>query len=601
MKDSVRIGCWAAFWGDTDRAIGRLLTVPDLDYLISDYLAEITMALLSRARAKDPNRGYVADAVAAIVPHLATIRTRGIKVVTNAGGLNPLACASTIRRAVESARLPLKVAAVLGDDLLPRAEEILALDPRDMFTGEPLPSRLASINVYIGARAIADALAAGADIVVTGRCVDAAVVLGPLMHELGWSDTDYDLLSAGSLAGHIIECGPQCTGGTYTDWQDVPGWDDIGYPIATVSRTGITEISKPLGTGGLVTTATVGEQILYEIGDPGAYVLPDVICDWRGTSTEQIDRDRVRVTGARGSPPTTSYKATCAAGDGFRVMTTAMFAGLDAGGRARKAADAIIARSIRLMREAGFAPPRETSVEVVGGGDGSLAPRDDHASEVVVKIGLKHRDRDALEIFAREFAPMALVAQGMTGLFAGRPRVAPVFNVYHLLIDKAGVPISVDFGDRTQPVAVAPGSPTAVTATPELADPPDVPEADSMEVPLRRIAWARSGDKGNKANIGLIARRPEFFDVLKNQVTTRRVATRFGPYLKGSVKRWELEGQHALNFVLDGVLGGTGGTSSLRYDPQGKSYAAMLLALPVRVPPAWEHNGWLAPASGVSE
>ena len=595
MKPAVKIGCWAAFWGDTDQAVAQLLTVPDLDYLVSDYLSEITMALLARAYAKDPSAGYVGDAVTALKPVLGEIARRGIKVVTNAGALNPAACAQALRALIQEAGLDLRVAAVCGDNLLSRADEIVSGASKDMFTGETIPPGLGSLNVYVGAFPIAQALDEGAHIVVAGRCVDAAVVLGPLIHEFGWKPDDYDRLSAGALAGHIIECGPQCTGGNHTDWQRVPGWDDMGYPIARVTPDCVIEISKPDGTGGLISPATVGEQILYEIGDPGAYLLPDVTCDWRQVQVVQSGPNLVRVTNAKGSTPTTTYKATCTVTDGFRVMATAMFAGMEASGRARRAAHAAVSRASRLMREAGFEDPSETSIEVIGAGttSGELALRP--ADEVVVKVGLRHPDKRALEIFAREFVTLALVAQGMTGLFSGRPSVSPVFKVLHLLVPKSDVPLMLDWGDRSQPLDVALGSSDAVIATPPMSEPEAAgpPSSTEITVPLRALAWARSGDKGDKANIGVIARRPEFLSILRDQVTCARVAQLFAHYLQGPVQRWELPGQNAINLLLDAVLGGTGGTSTLRYDPQGKSYAAMLLAMPVRVPAQWDRDGWL--------
>ena len=605
MTDVVRFGAWAAFWGDTPRAARQALRVPDLDYLVSDYLAEITMALLARARAKDPNAGYVQDALTTLSGILDEIHQRGLKVVTNAGGLNPADGADALQKAIDDADLPLRVAAVLGDDRLPVIEAVMAGDPKDMFTGERIPSGVSSLNAYLGARPIARALAAGADIVITGRCADAAVVLGPLMHEFGWSDDDHDLLAAGTLAGHIIECGPHCTGGVHTDWADVPGWDDMGYPIAEVSRDGSAVITKPPDTGGLVTVGSIGEQILYEIGDPGAYVMPDVVCDWRHVTLEQVGPHRVKVSGARGSAPTTTYKATATYQDGYRAMTSAMFAGIDAAGRARRAGEALVSRTARLLAQDGHPPLSESSVEVIGAGDTFGAEhRDDTATEAVLKIGVRHPDRRALDVFAGEVAPLGLVAQGMTGLFAGRPRPAPVFRVFHLLIDKASVEVNVKLGGELTPVAVAPGTDAATTATPPL----EVASAHSgngelptgVSVPLRRLAFARSGDKGDKANIGIMARRPEFLDVIRNQVTADRVAEFFGHYSPGSVQAWELPGLQAINFLIDSVLGGSGGTSTLRFDPQGKSYAAMLLTLPVTVPAEWADDAVRAEKAAIA-
>lgn len=594
MTDSVRLGCWAAFWGDTSTAVDQILDGSEVDYLVADYLSEITMALLARARAKDPDAGYVPDAIRVLMPRMAEIHARGIKVVTNAGALNPAACARAFREAAEAAGVPLKVAAIEGDDLMPQLDTILATSAVDMFTGEPLPAQPMTMNAYLGARPIAAALAAGADIVVTGRSVDSSVVLGPLLHEFGWADTDYDLLSAGTLAGHVVECGPQCTGGNFTDWATVPGWEDMGYPVAECFADGTAIVSKPRNTGGLVTPATISEQILYEIGDPGAYVMPDVICDWRDVKLEQVGPDRVRVSGARGSEPSSTYKVTATHTEGYRVMTTAMFAGVDAGAKARRAGEALVARAERLIAEAGHGPIAEQSIEVIGAGDTSGPDhRHDTATEAVVKIGVRHPEKAALDHFAREYAPMALVAQGMTGFFGGRPRVAPSIAVYHLLVDKSTVDVVVRIDDDVQPVAIAPGTATVI-GTPELPDGEPGP-AGPFTVTLRRLAYARSGDKGNNANIGVIARRPEFLSVIRDQVTAARVAAHFDQYLEGGVRRWELPGLSAVNFILEGALGGRGGTSTLRYDPQGKSFGAMLLEIPVTVPAEWDRDGTLTP------
>jgi hypothetical protein len=574
--DTVTIGCWAGFWGDSRSAARQVLAGGDIDYLVGDHLAEITMALLARARAQDPEKGFIPDVVQALTPLLPELAERGVKVITNGGGLNPAACARALQEAADSAGLDLKVAAIEGDDVSGQHEALRAAGGQDMFTGEPLPEFVLTMNAYLGARPIAAALDRGADIVVTGRCADSAVVLGPLLHEFGWSDSDHDLLSAGSLIGHLVECGPQSVGGLFSDWADVPGWDDMGYPIAECHRDGTAIITKPEGTGGLVTPATVAEQLLYEIGDPGAYLMPDVVCDWRDVRLEQEGPERVRVSGAKGSAPTATYKATTTTVDGFRIGGTAMFAGLEAAGRARKAGDAIIARSERLVAEAGLDPFTETSVEVVG---------DEH-SDAVVKFAAKHSDADALKIVGREMASLALVAQGMTGFFGGRPKPQPVVRLVHLLVPKADVPVTVTIGGETHPVSIAEGDPGAVTATPELDSAPAANGRPTRTVALCEIAHARSGDKGNHANIGVRARSPELLQTVIDQVTPERVAELFGEFLEGPVRRWSLPGIDAVNLVLEDVLGGRGGTSSLRFDPQGKSYGAMLLAMPVEIPEA---------------
>ena len=600
MKDKVRFGLWAAFWGDTSRAARQLLDDADgIDYLVSDYLAEITMALLARARAKDPETGYVPDVLTSLKPILADLAQRGTKVVTNGGALNPRDCARVLQEAADEIGLPLKVAAVEGDDLTPRLGEILAAKPREMATGEEIPTALASANAYLGARPIARALGMGADIVITGRCADSSLVVGPLMHEFGWSDTHYDQLASGTLAGHIIECGPQSTGGVFTDWDAVPGWDDMGYPIAEVSSDGTTVITKPSGTGGLVSVGTVGEQILFEIGDPAAFITPDVVCDWRNVKLEQLGPDRVQVSGAKGNPATTSYKVLATYHDGFRVLATAMFAGIDAAGRARRAGEALVARTERLIADEGFGPLTESSVEVVGAGDilGG-ASRPDTATEVVLKVGVRHPERAALEIFAAEFVPFGIVAQGMAGVFAGRPRVAPVYRVFQWLLDKGSVSASVHFGGKDTPVEVSPGSAETLVATPPIGEDGAATLRPGRTVPLRALAYACSGDKGDGANIGLMARHPDFLPIIRDQVTAERVRSLFSHYNPQEIRRWELPGLNAMNIVIDGVLGGQGGTSTLRYDPQGKSYGAMLLTLPVVVPASWDHEGRLRATNG---
>jgi Acyclic terpene utilisation family protein AtuA len=571
----VTIGCWAGFWGDTPRAAAQVLHGAELDYLVADHLAEITMALLARARLKDPNAGYIPDIVKALAPLLGEIHDRGVKVITNGGGLNPAACAQALRAAAAEAGVPMTVAHVEGDDVSGRIAEMRAAGVRDMFTGEELPESPLTANVYLGARPIAAALDAGAQIVVTGRCTDSAIVLGPLIHEFGWTEDDHDLLSAGTLAGHIVECGPQGLGGLFTDWSSVPGWEDMGYPIAECRADGTAVITKPPETGGLVTIASVAEQILYEIGDPGAYVMPDVVCDWRGVHLEQDGPDRVRVSGARGTAPTQTYKATITALDGFRYMAGASFFGIDARGRAQRAGEAALARAGRLAAGDGFAPYTHVSVEVIGGDDA-----------VFLNIAARHPEPGPLELLGREMTPLALVAQGMAGYMAARPKPQPVVRLFHALIDRPSVRVTLTIGERdpfdvtvASGVLVAPGSPPLSEDTPTGV-------ATGATVPLREIAYARSGDKGNDANIGVIARRPEFAALIREQVTAERVAAVFGERLEGPVTRWELPGLNAINILLHDVLGGRGGVSSLRLDPQGKSYAAMLLALPVTVPAA---------------
>ncbi|MFT3755731.1 MAG: DUF1446 domain-containing protein [Pseudoxanthomonas sp.] len=587
----IAIGCSSGFWGDSRFAPAQLVNAGRINYLVSDYLAEITMSLLARARAKDPQAGFPQDFIDALAPLLPEIKRQGIRVVSNAGGINPRAARDALLAASQAAGVPLRVAIVEGDDLMPRLDEIRALAPREMFSGEAMPARLMSCNAYLGARPIAQALETGADVVLTGRCVDSAVTLGILMHEFGWRDDDFDLLASGSLAGHVIECGPQCTGGIFTDWQDVPNWEDIGYPIIECAADGSFVVTKPGGTGGLVSVGTVSEQIVYEIGDPQNYLLPDVVCDFTKVEAVQVGADRVRVTGAHGRAPTDSYKVSATHADGWRTIATMMVAGHQAAAKARRMGDAILARTQRFNQQAGRSAYSEVLIEVIGAGD-TYGQFDGDAREVVLKIGVRHPDREALELFGREMIQAGVaMAQGTTGLFGGRPAPSPVVRLFSFLMPKAAVPVSVEVEGAMQVVHVNPGG----ASEPAQSAPATLPamESGTVSVPLIALAFGRSGDKGDDSNIGIIARRPEFMPVLASELTAERVQGFFSHYVQGDVKRWELHGLHAFNFLLGRALGG-GGIASLRYDPQGKSYAQMLLDLPLRVP-----ADWLAPGGAL--
>jgi hypothetical protein len=286
-RDVLRIGGASGAWGDSPVGIGPLLAA-GVDVLMMDYLAEVTMSLLARARLKDPEAGYPPDVISYLSPHLADIARRGVRVVTNAGGVTPQACKRALEQLIAQSGLALTVAVVEGDDLMPMLDSLRAEGTREWQTGEPIPQKMLTANAYLGAEPIAVALDAGADIVITGRCVDSALALGALIHAFGWTAHDYDRLAAGSLVGHLLECGPQATGGLSTDWREVPDWASIGYPIATCEPDGSFTIGKPEGSGGLVTPQTVAEQVLYEVGDPSAYVLPDVVADFSLVRLEQV-------------------------------------------------------------------------------------------------------------------------------------------------------------------------------------------------------------------------------------------------------------------------------------------------------------------------
>ncbi|AXQ28696.1 DUF1446 domain-containing protein [Solimonas sp. K1W22B-7] len=580
MKDQVRIGCGAGFWGDSAEGPKQLVESGEIDYLVLDYLAEITMSLLARARAKDPNTGYATDFPSVVASLAPKLKEQGIRVVTNAGGVNPQACKAAIDEKLKALGIDLKVAIVTGDDLLPRAAEFA--DTKEMFSGDAMPPKLWSMNAYLGAFPIAHALNGGADIVLTGRCVDSAVVLGALIHEFQWQADEFDKLSAGSLAGHVIECGAQATGGVSTDWEKVAGdWDQMGFPIAICNADGSFITTKPANTGGRVAPDTVAEQIVYEIGDPSAYLLPDVSCDWRNLKLIQVGENRVEVSGAKGRAPTSQYKVSATWQDGFRTTGTMMIGGVDAVAKAEAVAAAILKRTRAMFAKRGLADYTRSDVEVLGAEAnwGANSRRRD-AREVILKLAVHHADKNALEIFGREFIPPATaMAQGITGFAGGRPSPTPLVRLFSCLVPKDQLPIEVDGKPFTAP-AVAYGDAAGLPATPNegaaLAGP-------TRKVPLIKLAYGRSGDKGDSANIGILARKPEYLPLLRAQLTSEAVQQYFAHFVRGKVERFEIPGLNGFNFLMQNALGG-GGMASLRYDPQGKMLAQVLMDFEIDVP-----------------
>ncbi|HLG85858.1 MAG TPA: acyclic terpene utilization AtuA family protein [Alphaproteobacteria bacterium] len=595
MSDKViSLGGASGFWGDTPEGARQLIKSGEVDYLVMDYLAEITMSLLARAKAKSPDAGYPPDFITQVIqPYAKEIAERKIKIVANAGGVNPLACRDAVAKELAAQGVNLKVAAVVGDDVFPLIDSLREEGVKELQSGAPLPKTVVSANAYIGAFPIAAALDAGADIVVTGRSADSALALGPLIHEFGWKPTDFDKLAAGSMAGHIIECGPQATGGIFTDWREVAaGWADIGFPIANCLADGSFTIGKPRGTGGLISIRTVAEQITYETGDPANYILPDVVCDLTQVQLKQVGPERVQVSNVRGKAPTPTYKVSATYPDGFRSIATLMVNGIDAAEKAQAMGEAILKRTRNIFAREGLGDYADTSIEILGA-EATYGPhaRVGKVREVILKVGVRHTDKRAVDIFTREIAPAATgMGQGISGFAGGRPSVQPVLRLYSFLLDKSRVPIEIDLDGKRTPVKVL----TEGQAVPQRGVEPPIAvgpaEADTVTVPLVAIAHGRSGDKGDMSNISVLARHPDFLPEIARQLTADAVAKYMAHVVAGPVERYAWPGLHGFNFLLQHSLGG-GGVGSLRYDPQGKAHAQMLMDFPIQVPRRWVVEG----------
>ena len=589
----VRIGGASGFWGDSSVGAPQLVRSGQIDYLVFDYLAELTMSILAGARLKKPELGYATDFVSvAMQAVLRDIVDKGIRVVSNAGGVNPAGCAAALAALAREQGVALKIAVVSGDDVMPLLPGLRTAGVREMHSGADLPPQVLTANAYLGALPIKAALDAGAQVVITGRCVDSAVTLGVLMHEFGWATDAHDLLAAGSLAGHIIECGCQATGGLHTDWDTVPDWAHIGYPIVECHNDGSFVCTKPAATGGKVTPAVIAEQMLYEIGDPAAYILPDVVCDFTQVTLQQAGAHRVLVRGARGRPATPTYKVCATYLAGFKMSAQLTIVGIDAAAKARRTGEAILQRSSELLAQRALPPFGASHIEVLGA-ESCYGPhaRSEQAREVLLRVTARHGRKEALELLAREVAPAGTSwSPGTTGAGAGRASPSPLIRQFSFLLAKdALVPafhidghetrVAQPGGDAALPT---PHDPAAAPTSPPTMEPE---QHDVVEVALVRVAWARSGDKGDTSNIGVIARTPALLTCLRAQLTEERVAAWLAHLVRGRVTRFDVPGIQAFNFVCEQALDG-GGMASMRNDPLGKGMAQILLSMPVQVPTA---------------
>jgi hypothetical protein len=446
----VRIGNGCGFWGDNLDAPVLLARDGRLDYLTLEYLAELTMSILAHQKQRDPQAGFASDFLDVLERLAPLLKAQpGLKVVTNAGGMNPAACAARARTLLDRAGLrERKIGVVSGDDLMPRIDRLLAEGHAlsNLDTGEPLSSvrdRLVSANAYLGAGPIVEALRRGASVVITGRVADASLTLAPAVHELGWKWDDWDRLCAGTVAGHLIECGAQATGGLWCNWQEAPDLANVGYPIAEIEEGGTLRLTKPEGSGGAVNVETVSEQLLYEVGDPAAYLTPDVVADFTSVRLREVGRDVVQIEGARGKPATDSYKVSCAYRDGWTASGTLLIYGQNAPDKARRCGEMILAR----LRRAGV-ELQHSNIEALGVGEcvpGMVRPWRT-PPEVVLRVTARDSRRGAIERFSKELAPLVTSGPpGVTGYTTGRPPVREVFAYWPALIAKSALRPEVTF------------------------------------------------------------------------------------------------------------------------------------------------------------
>jgi len=445
---SIRIGNGCGFWGDNIDAPIRLTKHGRLDYLTLEYLAELTMSILALQKQRNPEAGFAGDFLE-VLERLVPLwqKQSKLKIITNAGGMNPQSCAAKARTIVDRAGLKdRKIGIVTGDDLLPNLDRLVieGHSLAHLDTGEPLSKireKVVSANAYLGAGPIVSALQKGASLVITGRVADASLTLAPAVHEFGWKWDDWDGLSAGTVAGHLIECGAQATGGLWCQWEEVKDLANVGYPIAEIEPTGDFRITKPEGTGGAVNRETIAEQLLYEVGDPAAYLTPDVVADFTSVQLKEAAPDSVRVEGARGKPATDSYKVSIAYRDGFAAAGTLVVSGPNAVKKARLCGEILLER----LRSVGCAP-KQSLIECLGAGDSlpGVLSAVTHPPEVVLRVSARDPRKEIIHRFSKEFAPLVTSGPpGITGYTTGRPAVREVFAYWPALISKKAVTASV--------------------------------------------------------------------------------------------------------------------------------------------------------------
>lgn len=607
-KEFIRIANAGGYWGDDPYALRRQVYGElKIDYISIDFLAEITMSILQKQKAKDPNAGYARDFIIALEPVLEECLKRKIKIITNAGGVNSKACADALFQLAKKKNLALKVAVIDGDDILSEIPRLKnkGVDFTNMETGQSFSNcqdYVLCANAYFGALPVATALKDEPDIVLCGRVTDTGITLAAMIHEFKWKQDDYDKLAHGIVAGHIIECGAQASGGNFTDWQKVPSFIDIGFPIVECYQDGTFYVTKHSHSGGLITCQTIREQLLYEMGSSQSYITPDVIADFSTIQISSGGQDRVKVTGIQGRKPTDFLKVSIAYEDGYKCSGTLIISGPDVRSKAEMFAKVFWLRLENEIKKAGFScSVASRNTEYVGDDSthkGMLKKHD--AIEILLRLSVRDKNKDKLAIFRKLLPSLILSGPAGVAVTGGAPHISDVVSYWPALIPQEFALPNIKVyhlkknSDPPECISENLALPWPVTGGSGLLETPPMDPWDSslvsemstartVPVCLMEIAHARSGDKGDTVNIGLIGRSPECYVWLRENITEEKVNDWFHSLCKGKVHRHLVPNLWALNFLLEQSLGG-GGTMSLQIDAQGKTFSQALLRCEVEVP-----------------
>lgn len=594
MKKTIKIGNAGGFWGDDLTALRRQLEGGPLDYVSTDYLAEITMSILKKQQLKNEKLGYVADFVDQLVDVAPLLKKSGTKVIVNAGGMNPLGCARDILKRLKGSGNELRIAVIEGDDIYPRLNEIYPdkANFQNLEDGREFPEiqqDVQSANAYLGVGPIVKALEEEAQVVIAGRVTDTSISIAPMIYEFNWKMDDWDKLASGLIAGHMMECGAQSTGGNYTDWHKVKKWDNFGYPVTEVHEDGSFVMTKHPGTGGIINIDTVKEQLLYEMGDPKNYISPDVVVDFTSIQIEEQGENRVKVFGVKGRPSTHFLKVSMAYADGFKAKGSLIISGGEALEKAKQF-EKIFWQRLNEQYE-------KQNTEYIGYNSTHLDLSENHApNEVLLRFSVYDRNQDKIHKFGESIAPVILSGPPGVAVTGGRPRPQSVMTYWPTLVPKKEVETTVktlDLEGNVEEEWVVPSF-TGFETDDQMIDTPHQeskkPEkshwprqSQTKRVKFSEICLARSGDKGDMVNIGVVARNEKIYYFLKEHLTAGYIKNMFSALCKGPVKRFELDNLHGLNFLLDHALDG-GGTKSLMIDAQGKTFAPAFLNQEVEIP-----------------